>query len=81
MWNVCFQTCKNNDSRTIAPEENCSPTPKLTLTQLLALTRSQIFSGAIFWLPPNPKTNPNLDQNPNRKWGGGGGVQLSGYQK
>ena len=60
IWNVCFQTYKNNGSRTIAPEENCHPTPKLTLTQPLALTRSQIFSGPIFWLPPNPKTNSNL---------------------
>ena len=60
-------------------DEKCSQRQKLTLTQPLALTRSQIFSGAIFWLPPNPKTNPNLDRNPNPKWGGG--RQLSGYQK
>ena len=36
------------------------PTPKLTLTQTLTLTRSKFFSGAIVWLPLNPKTNPKL---------------------
>ena len=46
------------------------PIPKLTLTQTLTLTRVQFSSGAIIWLPPpNPKTNPNLDQNPNPNWG------------
>ena len=25
----------------------------------------QFFSGAIVWLPPNPKTKPDLDPNPN----------------
>ena len=34
-----------NGSRTIAPEENCPPTLKLTLT--LTLTRGAIFLGAI----------------------------------
>ena len=53
------------DSRTSAPEENCPLTPKLTETQTLTLTRGQFFSGAVVWLPRNPKTNPNLDQNPN----------------
>ena len=44
------------------------PTPKLTLTQTLTLNVGQFFSEAIVWLPPNPKTNPNLDRNhnPNR---------------
>ena len=41
------------------------PIPKLTLTQTLTLTRGQFSSGAIVWLPLNPKTNPNLDRNPN----------------
>ena len=68
-------------SRTIALEENCLPTPKLTLTQTLAITGGgQLFSGAIVWSPPNPKTNPDLDPNPNPNQGAiflGG--QLSGY--
>ena len=52
-------------SRAISPEENCSPpTPKLTLTQTLTLTMGRFSSEAIVYLPPNPKTNPNLDQNP-----------------
>ena len=42
-------------SRTIVPEENWNPD----------LHQGSIFSGAIAWLPPNPKTDPNLDQNPN----------------
>ena len=42
-------------------EENCPPTPKLTLSQTLTL----FSSGAIVWLLPNPKTNPDLDPNPN----------------
>ena len=58
-------------SRTIAPEGNCPLTPKITQT----LTRGQFFSGAIVWLPHNPKTNPNFDQNPNPNRG-----QLSGYR-
>ena len=41
------------------------PTPKLTLTQTLTLTVGRFSSEAIVYLPPNPKTNPNLDQNPN----------------
>ena len=32
-----------NIDRTMAPEENCPPTPKLTLTQTLTLTRGQYF--------------------------------------
>ena len=40
-------------SRTIAPEENCSPTLKLTLTvtQTLTLTGEQFSSGVIVWIP------------------------------
>ena len=34
-------------------------------TQTLTLTRGQFFSGAVVWLLPKPKTNPDLDQNPN----------------
>ena len=48
-------------SRTIASEENCPPNSKLTLT----LTEGHFFSDAIVWLPSNPKTNPDLDPNPN----------------
>ena len=36
----------------------------------------QFPNGAIVWLSPNPKINPNLDQNLNPNWG-----QLYGYQK
>ena len=60
-------------SRTFAPEENC-PQP-------LTLTGGQFSSGTIVWLPPNPKTSPNFDSNPNPNRGAifiGG--QLSGYQ-
>ena len=55
-------------SRKIAPEENCSPNAKLTLSQTLTLNGRQFSSGAIVWLSPNPKTNPGLDPNlsPNR---------------
>ena len=53
-------------SRTIALEENCSPTRKLTLSKTL----TQPGVGAVVWFPPNPKTNPVLDPNPNRKRGG-----------
>ena len=52
---------------TTAHKENYPPTPKLTLT------RGQFFPEAIFSLPPNPKTNLNLDQNPNPNQGGAGG--------
>ena len=66
----------------MAPEENCPPTPKPTLSQTLTLTGTQLFSGAIVWLLLNPKTNPDLDPNPNSNRGAillGG--QLSGYRK
>ena len=36
-------------SRTIAPKENCSTTPKLTLTQTVILTGVQFPQGAIVW--------------------------------
>ena len=69
------------DSRTIAPEKNCPPTPRLILSQTLALTDGQFSSRAIAWLPPNPKTNPNLDPNPNPNRGAIFlEVQLSGYR-
>ena len=51
-------------SSTIAPEENCPPTAKLILIKPLNLTRGQFSSKAIVWLPPNPKTKPNLDPKP-----------------
>ena len=38
-------------SRTIAPEENCYPTPKLILTQTLTLTSGQCSWGAIVYCP------------------------------
>ena len=65
---------KNQGSRTIALEENCPPTPKLTSPQTLTLTEGLFSLGAIVWLILNPKTNPNLDpkSNPNRSRGGGG---------
>ena len=59
-----------NGSRIIVPDENCPPTPKLTLSQTLTLTGGQFFSGAIVSLPSNPKTNPDLEPNPNRNRGG-----------
>ena len=93
--NVCFDLKKKTyqrwkthysnefcrkSSRTIAPEENCPPTPKLTLIQTLTLTGGHFSSYETVWLPPNPKTNPNLDPSPNANrraiFVGG---QLSGY--
>ena len=73
--------CDVFGSRRIAPEENCSPTQKLTLTKTPNPNQGEIFLGAIVWLPPNPKTYPNLDPNPNPNRGAiflGG--QLSGYR-
>ena len=49
------------------PLRKIAPTPNLTLSRIL--TRGQFSSGAIVWLPPNPKTNPNLDRNPNSNRG------------
>ena len=53
--------------------ENCPPTPELTLTQTLTPNMGQFSSGGncLFAPPPNPKTNPSLDQNPNPNGGGG----------
>ena len=46
------------------PQENFSPTPKLTLTQTLTLTGGgAIFFGDNCLVAPNSKTNPNLDSN------------------
>ena len=53
----------------MTPEENCPPTPKLTLSQTLTLTVGQFSLGGIVWLFLNPKTNPDLDPNPNPNWG------------
>ena len=76
-----FSGGRAGGSRTTAPEKNMPSTPKLTLTQTLTLTGEQFSSRTIFWLPLNPKTNPNLDpdHNPNRGAIFFGG-QLSGYQ-
>ena len=48
--------------------DNCPPIPKLTLSQTLTLTGGQYSSGAISWLPSNPKIKPDLvpAPNPNR---------------
>ena len=64
-------------SRTIAPDENClpllPPTPKLTLSQTLALAGGQFSSVATVKLPTPPptnrKTNPHLDPNHNPNQG------------
>ena len=51
--------------RTIAPEKNCLPIPKLTLSQTLTLTGGGNFSrGQLSGCPPNPQTKPHLDPNP-----------------
>ena len=67
-----------------APAENFPPTPILTITETLSLTwgggGGEFSSWAIVWFPRNPKTNPNLDPNPNPKRGAiFFGRQLSGY--
>ena len=50
--------------RGIAPS-----TPKLTLTQTVTLTSGQFFFGQLSgYLPPNLKTNLNLDPHPNPNW-------------
>ena len=63
--------------------ENCPPTPELTLTQTLTPNMGQFSFGGncLFAPPPNPKTNPSLDQNPNPNRGGAIflGGQLSGH--
>ena len=62
-------------------EENCPPTPTLTLTQTLNITKGQYFPGGIAWFSPNSKTNPNLDRNTNPNRGAIFlGEQLSGYR-
>ena len=68
--NISKHTKTDNRSQNIALEDNCPPIPKLTLTKTLTLTRGQFPSGAIVWLPPNTKTNSNLDRNPNPNLGG-----------
>ena len=45
------------------------PTPKLTLSQTLTLTGGQFSLEKVVRLFPNPKTNPDLDPNPNpNRW-------------
>ena len=63
------------------PPRKTAPIPK-TLTQPLTLTGGQFSSGAIVWLPPNRKINPNLDPNPNPNRGAiFFGRQLSRYHR
>ena len=50
--------------RKIVPNPKTNPQPNLTLTE------EQLFLRAIVWLPPKPKTNPDLDPNPNHNRGG-----------
>ena len=56
-------------SSTIVSEQNCPQTTKLTLTQTLIIPGGQFVFVAIVWLPPNLKTNPSLDTNPNPNQG------------
>ena len=76
---LCSTVLCKFSSRTIFHEENCQPTPKLTLSQTLTLTGGQIFSGAIVWLLPNlnlPKKKiPTLTAG---QFSSGRGGQLSG---
>ena len=59
-------------SRTIALEENCLPTPKLTLTQTLAITGGGNFSrGQLSDHPPTLKLTLTLTQTPTLTRGGG----------
>ena len=56
----------------LPPPPNCPrgnlsplpPTPKLTLTQTLTLTRGQFSTMAIVWLPPTLKLTLTLTQTP-----------------
>ena len=50
---ISRKQCFENGSGTIAPEENCPPTPKLTLTltETATLTGGQFSSGAIVRIP------------------------------
>ena len=65
----------------LPPRKIAPLTPKLTLTQPLTLTGGQLSKGAIVWLPPNPKTKPNLDPKPIPNRGATFlGEQLSRYQ-
>ena len=64
-----------NGSRTIGPEENCPPTPKLTLGQTATLTSGGNFSrGQLSGCPPTLKLTLTLIQTPTLTGG-----QLSGY--
>ena len=51
-------------STAIAPEENCLPIPKLTLSQTLTLTVGKNFSDAIVCSPPTLKLTLTLTQMP-----------------
>ena len=50
--------------RTIAPEQNCPPTPKLTLTQTLNLNGGNFLRGQLSGCPPTLKVTLTLTQTP-----------------
>ena len=54
------------------PLRKLPPTPKLTLTQTLALSRGQFFTGAIVWFPPTLRLTLTLTKTPILTRGGGG---------
>ena len=54
------------------PRRKIAPNSKTNLNPNPNPNRGYFSSGAIVWLPPNPKINPNLDPNPNPNQGGGG---------
>ena len=53
------------------PRRKIAPNFKTNLNPNPNPNRGYFSSGAIVWLPPNPKINPNLDPNPNPNQGGG----------
>ena len=52
------------------PRRKIAPNTKTNLNPNPNPNRGYFSSGAIVWLPPNPKINPNLDPNPNPNRGG-----------
>ena len=61
LWTNALMVLGQLPPRKIAPRNSKTNPDPNTLT----LSLGQLSSGAIFWLHPNPKTNPNLDPNPN----------------
>ena len=61
---VSFLSVNLKGSRTIAPRK-IALNLKTNPNQNPNANRGQFSSGALVWLPPNPKTSPNLDPNPN----------------